>query len=114
MPGHAWPAVDATRYRPPPNVALERFAPHAAVLPQAALVVAHAGHGTVMAALSAGVPLVAVPMGRDQPDVARRAERHGTGVSVPADASTAALRAAIDRCWATRHSGGPPGRWPGQ
>lgn len=90
------PAIDASRFRPSPNVVLERFVPHAAVLPQAALVVTHAGHGTVMAALSAGVPLVCVPMGRDQPDVARRAERHGTAVSVPDDASAAALRTAIE------------------
>jgi hypothetical protein len=29
-----------------------------------------ARHGTVMAAIAAGVPLVCVPMGRDQPAVA--------------------------------------------
>ena len=90
--GHA---VAADRLRPPANVVLERFVPHAAVLPHASLVVTHAGHGTVMAAVSAGVPLVCVPMGRDQPAVAARVTRHGLGVRVEPDAGVEELRSAI-------------------
>lgn len=90
--GHA---VDAARLRPPANAVLERFVPHADVLPYADLVVTHAGHGTVMAAVSAGVPMVCVPMGRDQPAVADRVSRHGLGVRVEPDAGVEELRAAI-------------------
>lgn len=89
------PAVDAERLRPPANVVLKRFVPHAAVLPYASLVVTHGGHGTVLAAVTAGVPLVCVPMGRDQPAVAARVTRHGLGSTVEPEASVADLRLAI-------------------
>jgi len=36
------------------------------VFPLADLVITHAGHGTLMRALSHGLPLVCLPMGRDQ------------------------------------------------
>jgi MGT family glycosyltransferase len=92
--GHA---VDADQLDPPPNAVLERFVPHAAVLPHTSLVVTHAGHGTVMAAVDAGVPLVCVPMGRDQPAVAARVIRHGLGVQVEPSASVEELRAAMSQ-----------------
>lgn len=85
------PAVDPAQFEPADNTTLERFVPHSAVLPHAALVVTHAGHGTVMSALRAGVPLVCLPMGRDQYDVAARVRHHGVGVSLSADADTQAL-----------------------
>ena len=44
------------------------------------LVVTHAGHGTTIKALSRGVPLVCLPMGRDQNDVAARVVAAGAGV----------------------------------
>ncbi|MGH2557106.1 MAG: glycosyltransferase, partial [Actinomycetota bacterium] len=64
---------------PPPNVHLARFVPHPRVLPQADAVVTHAGLGTVHAALAHGVPLVCLPIGRDQPDNAARVAWHGAG-----------------------------------
>ena len=48
------------------NVQILDWMPHGAILPYAAAVVTHAGHSTVMAALADGVPLVCMPMGRDQ------------------------------------------------
>lgn len=89
------PAVDGGSFDPPDNAVLARFVPHPAVLPHAALVVTHAGHGTVISALRAGVPLVCVPMGRDQYDVADRVRRHGAGVALPADAEVSVLAAGI-------------------
>src|SRR5207247_10050515 len=44
----------------PPNV-LTTQARHAQVLPHVAAALCHGGHGTVVRALSAGVPLVVVP-----------------------------------------------------
>lgn len=67
---------------PPPNVDVCAHAPHDALLPDARVMVTHAGHGSVMAALAHGVPLVCVPFGRDQPDVALRVERAGAGVTL--------------------------------
>ncbi|WP_285486427.1 glycosyltransferase [Amycolatopsis taiwanensis] len=101
LPVHALvtlgPAVDPAQFDPPDNTSLERFVPHSAVLPHAALVATHAGHGTVMSALRAGVPLVCIPMGRDQYDVAARVRHHGAGISVPADADVVTLTGAIRR-----------------
>jgi MGT family glycosyltransferase len=91
------PSIDATQLHPPPNVVLERFVPHASVLPLTALVVSHAGHGTVIRAWRAGVPLVCLPMGRDQADVAMRVDRHGAGLTLSPDAHPEELRTAIER-----------------
>ena len=52
----------------PDNVTVTRWARHAEVLPHCSAVITHGGHGTVMKALIAGVPLIVVPLGRDQPD----------------------------------------------
>jgi MGT family glycosyltransferase len=88
-------AVEASDLSLPDNVVAEQFVPHAAVLPRASLVVTHAGHGTVMAAITAGVPLVCTPMGRDQFSVAACVERCALGVVAPASSSADALRTAI-------------------
>ena len=59
------PRIAADALRLPLNVVAEPFVPHTAVLAQTRLVVTHAGHGTVMAATTAGVPMVWTSMGRD-------------------------------------------------
>lgn len=80
----------------PANVTARAFAPHADLLPRASLVITHAGLGTVMAALGHGVPLVCLPMGRDQDTNARRAESLGTGLRLPVDAPVAEIRRAVE------------------
>jgi MGT family glycosyltransferase len=55
------------------DVVVERFLPHAALLPRACVVVCHGGMGITQRALAAGVPVCVVPWGRDQLEVARRA-----------------------------------------
>jgi MGT family glycosyltransferase len=87
------PAVDP--FPAAANVVVLRSAPHAAVLPHAAAVVTHGGHGTVIKALAAGVPLVVLPMGRDQLDVAARVTAAGAGVRVKPSASPAKIAAAV-------------------
>ena len=86
----------------PANARVERTVSHAAVLRQgaswSALLVSHAGHGSVMKALWYGRPMVLVPWGRDQPGVAARAAALGVTEVVPReDASGETLRAAVDR-----------------
>lgn len=59
-----------------PDVVLRRFVPHPRVLPEAAVTVTHAGHGTVSASLAAGVPLVCLPnLAADQPVLAELVAR---------------------------------------
>lgn len=89
------PAIDPATLRGPLNVVVRRSAPHAQVFREASAVVTHAGHGTVIRALAAGVPLLCLPMGRDQPDIAARVVHHGVGLRLSPKASTAALRKSI-------------------
>jgi MGT family glycosyltransferase len=77
-------ALDPGRFSAPPNARVERFVPHGPVLERAACVVCHGGMGITQKALAAGVPVVAVPFGRDQNEVARRVEVSGGGVRLPA------------------------------
>ena len=76
--------IDPASFIAPANVRIERFVPHSPVLDQAACVVCHAGMGITQKALAHGVPVVAVPFGRDQPEVARRVEVARAGVRLPA------------------------------
>ena len=66
-----------------PNARIERFVPHGPILERASVVIAHGGMGIVQKTMAADVPLVVVPFGRDQPEVARRVERAGAGVILP-------------------------------
>ncbi len=70
--------------------------PHALVLPQADVMVTHAGLGSVAAALAAGVPLVCTPISRDQPLNAERVAAVGAGVALPVDATAAQIGAALE------------------
>ena len=89
------PAIDPAGLPRPANVEIRKFVPHAAVLPEAAAMITHAGMGTVHAGLAAGVPLVCVPDGRDQPDVAARVVERGAGVRLGRRPSAAKLRRAV-------------------
>jgi len=82
----------------PANARVERTLSHAAVLSQGAMLVSHAGHGSVMKALWYGRPMVLVPWGRDQPGVAARAAALGVAeVVAREDASVETLSGAADR-----------------
>jgi MGT family glycosyltransferase len=91
------PAVDPAVVSAPDNVTVTRWVRHADVLPHCSAVICHGGHGTVLKALIAGVPLVLVPLGRDQPDNAARLVHTGAGIRLRKNAGTAALRAAVAR-----------------
>jgi MGT family glycosyltransferase len=72
---------------PPGNAVVFGVIPHQAILPEAALMVTHGGHGSVMGALAHGVPLVCVPgVGADQPIVGERIEAVDAGRLVAPEA----------------------------
>ncbi|HEX9466856.1 MAG TPA: nucleotide disphospho-sugar-binding domain-containing protein [Acidimicrobiia bacterium] len=82
----------------PKNARIEQTVSHSAVLARGALMVSHAGHGSVMKALWHGRPMVLVPWGRDQPGVAARAGALGVAHVIPRDElSTDVLGTAVDR-----------------
>jgi hypothetical protein len=66
----------------PPNVHVETWVEQRDVLDQADLVVCHGGSGTVFGALTAGLPIVAVPLFADQSDNGRRIAEAGVGLTV--------------------------------
>src|SRR5262249_13345477 len=79
------------------NVVCVSTAPHGLIIPHAAAVITHCGHGTTLKALAAGVPLVCMPMGRDQNDTAARVVFRGAGVRIKPSAPPAAIRRAVER-----------------
>ena len=85
-----------------PGVCVEAYVPHAAVLPQAAVVVTHAGMGSLLEAFRAGVPSVCIPLGRDQSDNAAAAAERDAAIMLPADATAHQLRAAITEALTSR------------
>lgn len=79
------------------------FVPHGPVLERAACAVTHGGMGATQKALAHGVPVCAVPFGRDQLEVARRVEVAGAGTRLPARRLSASrLRDAVARAMAMR------------
>jgi len=81
-------AVDA-----PTNVTVRGYVAHDLVLPHMSAVVSHGGLSTITAALTAGVPLVCIPQGRDQFDNAERVAASGVGRCVARDAPPAEIAA---------------------
>jgi len=79
------------------NVVVVGSAPHREILAGASLAVSHCGHGTTMKTLAAGVPMVCIPMGRDQNDTAARVVYHGAGVRLPRSALAPRIRTAVQR-----------------
>ena len=63
----------------PSNTIVVRTAPQIELLKRAALCITHAGLNTALEALAQGVPMVAIPIGYDQPGVAARIAYHGVG-----------------------------------
>jgi UDP:flavonoid glycosyltransferase YjiC (YdhE family) len=91
--------VDLAEVGPTPdNVRVEPFVAQSLVLPRASLVVSHAGLGTMLGAIYAGVPMVVVSLGGDQPVNARRAAELGVARALEREeASAEGLATAIDR-----------------
>jgi MGT family glycosyltransferase len=91
------PAIDPAEFVAAANVRVVRSAPHGPLIDEAAAVVTHCGHGTTLKSLAAGVPMVCIPMGRDQDDTAARVVHHGAGIRLSPNASAGTIRAAVTK-----------------
>lgn len=81
----------------PPNVKIVPYVPQRKLLEKAALCVNHAGLNTVLDCLELGVPMIAIPIASEQPGIAMRVARLGTGVVVPHQhADVSAIRFAVE------------------
>ncbi len=94
--------VDVEQFGSPPHgVEIVDWVDQGEVVARARAVLCHSGAGTTLAALAAGVPLVAVPLFADQPHVAARVDATGCGVVVGlgpdmVDALSAALSSVVE------------------
>lgn len=80
----------------PENVHIARFVPQGLLLPHCDLVVQQGGFSTVTGALNAGLPLVLIPLGADQPYNAACCAALGAGTVIEAGARSAeAIKAAV-------------------
>ncbi|SEP52632.1 N-glycosyltransferase [Amycolatopsis saalfeldensis] len=82
----------------PANVHLASFVPQRSLLGACDLFLTHAGFSGVREALSAGVPMVAVPLFAEQPENAARVHGLGLGVHIdPAGLTADVLAAGLER-----------------
>jgi MGT family glycosyltransferase len=93
----AGPNLDIADLHAPGNVRLLHSAPHDSVMREVSLVVTQGGHGTVNRALIHGLPLLVLPMARDQGDNATRVEAKGAGLQLQPTAPEADIAAAVNR-----------------
>ncbi|NDW03534.1 glycosyltransferase [Jiella pacifica] len=74
------------------------FVPQRAMLAEADVCVTHAGMNTVLDALEAGTPMLAIPMAFDQPGIAARIVHHGVGLRLTrGHLSTRSIAACLER-----------------
>ncbi|MEM9245215.1 MAG: nucleotide disphospho-sugar-binding domain-containing protein, partial [Cyanobacteria bacterium P01_F01_bin.153] len=66
----------------PGNPIVVTYAPQQQLIDRAAAVVTHAGMNATLSALSAGVPLVAIPIANEQPGIAARIAYSGAGLKL--------------------------------
>ena len=86
----------------PSNVIIVRSAPQIELLKGATLTITHAGLNTVLESLGQGVPMVAIPIGFDQPGVAARIAHHSVGEFTEVEAlSPEGLRELIQKVMET-------------
>jgi MGT family glycosyltransferase len=105
----------------PANARLVEWVSYSRTMPRSALVISHAGHGTVARALQSGCPVLAVPHSGDMGENAARIEWARVGVRLPwRFLSPRTLRLAVRRAlgdpelaqrarelsaWAAKHDG---------
>jgi UDP:flavonoid glycosyltransferase YjiC (YdhE family) len=95
----------ATNHKPlaravtvPPNARVYEWLSYVRTMPGCALVISHAGHGTIARALESGCPVLAVPRAGDMGENAARIDWAGLGVRLPWRLLTpATLRLAVRR-----------------
>lgn len=102
--GHGGGLTSAEEAMLPGNPLVGAFWPQEAVLRRCAAAILHGGFNSVLDALAAGVPIVALPIAFEQPAIAARLARIGAGrVLSPRRLSVRALAGALDDVM----------RWPG-
>jgi MGT family glycosyltransferase len=87
--------VDRSTLTAPANATITGYLRHLAVLPHASLLICHGGLGSVVAGLTVGVPILCIPLGREQPTNAERVTDLGAGLSLPPTATEDQIRTRV-------------------
>jgi UDP:flavonoid glycosyltransferase YjiC (YdhE family) len=91
----------------PANARMVEWVSYSQAMPDCALVICHAGHGTMARALACGCPVVCVPHAGDMAENAARADWAGVGVRLPwRFVNAATLRLAVRRALEDRSYAG--------
>jgi len=93
-PGHGPHALGAQ----PDNVTVAEFIPQEELIPRCAAVISHAGSGTFLAALAAGVPQLLLPIAADQFLNAEAGPQGGVALTLwPGEVSASTVRGALSQ-----------------
>jgi MGT family glycosyltransferase len=76
-------AMPAAELDAPPNARVVDWVSYSQVMPEAALVICHGGHGTVVRALAAGAPILSCGSAGDMAENGARVARAGAGLAIP-------------------------------
>lgn len=96
------PSNDPATFGPlPQNVRAAAYIPHSLLLPRCDAIITHAGAGTLIASINAGLPMVFVPLFGDQPANAECAAAAGAGIVL--DHATLTPEAVHDAVYAVLH-----------
>ena len=80
------------------NIHVTRWVPYSELLPRVDLLITTGGAGSVLGALSSGIPMILVPTGWDKPENAQRVVAAGAGLMLtPQECTPGNLKAAVDR-----------------
>ncbi len=80
------------------NIHIAKWISHSDLLPKTDVMVTTGGAGSVIAALTAEVPLVLVPTEWDKPEIAQRVVESGAGIRIaPKNCNAKTLRSAVER-----------------
>ena len=90
--GHA---LQSQQLEVPENVQVLPTASHDHLFERSDAVITHAGHGTLMRAFSYALPVLCLPMGRDQNDNAAKVKAHGLGIKLKPKANPKRIRQSL-------------------
>lgn len=82
----------------PTNVRIERYVPQSFILERTAVLISHAGAGSMLAGASLGLPQLCVPMGADQWENADAVQAAGAGITLEDDQRGAVEIGAALKC----------------
>ncbi len=91
------PAMEDIELKCPGNVVVLKSVKHSLLFPHADLVITHGGHGTIIRSLANGLPMICLPMGRDQGDNAIKVELCNTGIKLSPKSSPTRIKKAIEQ-----------------